>query len=147
MTEIGGRCSCGAVEFTFSPESLLAYECHCSICRKATGSAFSTTLMAPERTFSWVHGEGSVASYAKEGGYMVNFCSRCGSPVPNRFRNFPLYCVPVGSLDGSPDITVIVKLHLGSRAQWDKDTFEGKQFFEMPTLKEMLALLHVQPKP
>ena len=141
---VRGQCSCGAIKFKFSPESLLAYECHCSICRKATGSAFSTTLMAPESGFSWIHGEDRVSSYSKEGGYRVSFCSHCGSPVPNKFRTFPLYSVPAGSIDGSPDINVIVKLHLGSRAQWDKDNFEGKRFLEMPTLNEMLELLHVQ---
>ena len=147
MTELRGQCSCGAVEFKFSTEALLAYQCHCSICRKATGSAFSTTLVAPESSFAWTRGEDRVSSYSKDSGYKVNFCSHCGSPVPNKFRSFPLYSVPVGSIDESPNIDVVAKLHLGSRARWDKDNFEGKCFLEMPTLNEMLELLHVHAKP
>lgn len=147
MTEIGGQCSCGAIGFEFSADSLRAYQCHCSICRKATGSAFSTTLMAPESSFEWTRGEKLVSSYSKEGGYKVSFCSHCGSPVPNKFRNFPLYSVPVGSIDRPPAINVVVKLHLDSRAQWDQDKFDGKCFPEMPTLSEMLDFLHVSAKP
>ena len=147
MTVLLGQCSCGSVGFSFSADSLLAYQCHCSICRKATGSAFSTTLMAPESSFVWTRGEERVSSYSKEGGYKVSFCSRCGSPVPNKFRNFPLYSVPAGSTDGQPDIRVVVKLHLDSRAQWDKDNFEGERFPKMPTLNEILKLLHVQAMP
>ena len=145
MTELYGQCSCGAVGFKFSTVTLLAYQCHCSICRKATGSSFSTTLIAPENGFVWTRGEKQVSSYSKENGYKVSFCSGCGSPVPNKFRGYPLFCVPVGSIDGLPDINVIVKLHLGSRATWDKEKFEGKRFIEMPTIHEILELLHVQP--
>jgi hypothetical protein len=147
MMTLSGQCSCGLVGFSFSRASLLAYQCHCSVCRKATGSAFSTTLIAPESNFIWNRGGEHVSSYFKEGGYKVSFCSNCGSPVPNKFRNFSLYSVPLGSIDGQPDIRVVAKLHLNSRAQWDKDNFEGTRFPEMPMLQEMLELLHVDSQP
>lgn len=147
MTEVHGQCSCGSIAYKFLANSLLAYQCHCSICRKATGSAFSTTLMAPEPGFAWLRGEELISSYARESGYTVNFCSRCGSPVPNKFRSFPLLSVPVGGIDGEPPVKVVAQLHLGSRAKWDTGTFEGRQFDEMPSLDEMFELLHVHGKP
>lgn len=142
MSEIHGQCSCGAVEFKFSAKSLLAYQCHCSICRKATGSAFSTTLLAPESSFEWIRGKEKLSSYSRDSGYKVNFCSYCGNPVPNKFRNYPLYSVPAGSLDNSDDIIVAVQIYLGSRAKWDTDLNEGEQFAETPAINEMLELLH-----
>ena len=144
MSLIHGQCSCGVVEFEFSTDTLLAYQCHCSICRKATGSAFSTTLITSESNFVWIRGKEKVSSYAKKSGYKTQFCSHCGSPVPNKFRGYPLFSVPVGSLDGLPDIKIVVQLHLSSRARWDKDYFEGQKFIEMPTIHEMLAFLHIQ---
>lgn len=147
MMELHGQCSCGSVGFRFSADSLLAYQCHCSVCRKATGSAFSTTLIAPDGDFEWTHGKKLVSSYSKKGGYKVCFCSHCGSPVPNKFRNFPLYSIPVGSLDDSQNINVVVKLNLDSRAQWDQEKFEGKRFSNMPILNEMLEFLHISAKP
>lgn len=137
-----GQCLCGAVGFAFSTPALRAYQCHCSVCRKASGSAYSTTLLAPENLFSWVRGTEYVLSYARNNGYRVNFCSTCGSPVPNKFRNFPLISVPVGSLDGTSDIEVVASIFLGSRAAWDTKRLQEKQFAEMPSLDEMLALLH-----
>jgi len=148
MPTLRGHCSCGAVEYEFSTDSLRAYQCHCSICRNASGSAYSTTLMAPESKFTWIRGTEYVSSYAKENGYKVNFCSRCGNPVPNKFRNFPLYSVPVGGLEGTADIEVVAKIYLGSRAAWDKDQFQGKSFVEMPSfLETMLELLHAHTEP
>ena len=141
MSEIHGQCTCGAVEFKFSTEKLMAYQCHCSICRKATGSAFSTTLLAPESGFAWLCGEEKLSSYSRGSGYKVNFCSCCGNPVPNKFRNFPLFSVPAGILDNSNDIKVVVQIYLGSGAKWDKDRIEGQQFVETPTINEMLELL------
>ena len=103
--------------------------------------------MAPEIAFQWLRGEELVASHTKEGGYRLDFCSRCGSPVPNKFRGFPLYSVPVGSIDGDPDISVAVQLHLTSRAKWDKPTSDGQHFDEMPSLAEMLELLGIDEQP
>lgn len=147
MEDVYGQCSCGAVGYKFSAESLIAYQCHCSICRKATGSAFSTTLMAQASNFAWLCGEESITSYAKESGYKVNFCSHCGSPVPNRFRDFPLFSVPVGSVEGEHPVKVKIQLYLGSRANWDGDILQGRQFDEMPRLGEMFELLHIDRKP
>ena len=143
MSELHGKCSCGEVEFKFTTDALVAYQCHCSICRKATGSAFSTTLMTAEDTFVWLLGKEKISSYSKKSGYKVNFCSNCGSPVPNKFRNFPLFSVPVGSLDNSDDIEIAVQIFLDSRAAWDKEKIAGEQFSTMPSLDEMFEMMHV----
>ena len=143
MSGLHGKCACGEVEFKFTANSPIAYQCYCSICRRATGSAFSTTILAPESNFIWLLGEEKISSYSKENGYKVNFCSNCGSPVPNRFRNYPLYSVPVGSLVDSDDIKIAVQIYLGSRASWDKDQIEGEQFATMPSLDEMFEMMHV----
>ena len=147
MKELRGQCSCGAVEFKFSPDSLRAYQCHCSLCQKASGSAYSTTLMAPENRFSWVRGAEHISSYEKDSGYKVSFCSRCGSPVPNKFRGLPLFSIPAGSLDGEPDLEIVAKIYLGSQVKWDNDRFNGKCFSERPSLDEVFNLLGVTTEP
>ena len=139
--EIDGQCSCGAVAFSISVATPRAHQCHCSICRKATGSAFTTTLMAPAEGFRWLRGEEVVVFHSKPNGYTLGFCSSCGSPVPNRFRDYPLYSVPVGSLDDPPEIPVVAQLYLGSRARWEGDELAGRRYEEMPGLDEMLELL------
>jgi len=143
MNDVYGQCSCGSVAYRFTADKLIAYQCHCSICRKVTGSAFSTTLMAPERSFSWLRGEDLVSSYAKENGYRNNFCSRCGSPVPNKFRDYPLFNVPVGSIESGPPVEIAAQIFMGSRAHWDSSALGGRQYDEMPSLDEMLELLGI----
>ena len=144
MPEINGQCSCGAVKFKFDIEELFAYQCHCSICRRATGSACSTTLMAPEQDFVWCGGKEKVSSYSNENGYMTSFCSCCGSPVPNKFRDYLLYSVPLGCLDNDPDIKVVAQIYLGSKAKWEKDKLVEQKYIEMPSLGEILGFLHVR---
>lgn len=144
MPLLYGQCSCGSVAFKFSSDAVRAYQCHCSICRKATGSAFSTTVMAPEAYFEWTHGQEIITSYSKKSGYKVSFCSRCGSPVPNKFRGLPLYTVPAGSLEDSGALEIVVHLHLGSKAAWDLNPVTGHQFNEIPSLQTVLELLHAE---
>jgi len=144
MTEIIGKCSCGVIEYQFSMTDLLAYQCHCSVCRKATGSAFSTTLMVPVMSFQWLSSESSIATYKKENEYKVSFCSMCGSPVPNMFRNFPLLSVPVGGIENSEDIVIAAQIYLGSKAEWDMGKMTGTKYEEIPSLEKMLEILHAE---
>jgi hypothetical protein len=97
--------------------------------------------MAPEQDFVWSEGTERVSSYSRETGYKINFCSCCGSPVPNKFRDLPLYSIPLGTLDNEPIIKVVVQIYLGSKAKWEKEQLEGRQYVEMPPIEEMLAFL------
>ena len=38
--ELAGKCYCGAVQYRVADEFLYAANCHCSNCRRTTGSAF-----------------------------------------------------------------------------------------------------------
>jgi hypothetical protein len=38
--ELAGGCLCGAVRFRVTAEPLAAYYCHCSMCRKISGSIY-----------------------------------------------------------------------------------------------------------
>lgn len=144
MINIHGQCLCEAVKFTFVSDALWAYQCHCSLCRKVTGSAYSTTLFAHEKGLEWKQGHEKVTDYSKGNGYRLGFCSCCGSPVPNKFRDLPLYSVPLGCLDDVADINVVAQLYMGSKAAWEKGKLDGQQFAEIPALDEMFEMLHVQ---
>jgi hypothetical protein len=37
---LAGKCFCGAVQYTVADEFLYSANCHCSDCRRTTGSAF-----------------------------------------------------------------------------------------------------------
>ena len=58
-----GGCLCGAVTYEVRSPFLRFAHCHCSRCRKATGTGHATNLYcAPER-FTWLTGENLVTRY------------------------------------------------------------------------------------
>lgn len=143
MREIKGKCLCGTVQYQLNSEQLIAYQCHCSLCRQFSGTAFSTTLFAKVEAFKWIAGKESIKTYSRTSGYTVQFCTTCGSTVPNQFRDYPLYSVPAGALNDDYNIEVAVQLFLGSRAQWDQEKFNGYKYEEMPGLEEIFTHLHL----
>jgi hypothetical protein len=42
-----GGCNCGAVRFEIVGEPMTVAACHCTTCRRQSGSAFSVNLIAP----------------------------------------------------------------------------------------------------
>ncbi len=60
---ISGSCLCNAVRFTVKPPFIQFYHCHCSQCRKSTGTAHATNLYAKIVNFSWVSGIDNITRY------------------------------------------------------------------------------------
>lgn len=116
-----GKCLCGEVKFEISGQLANLYQCHCSLCRKATGAAANAATFVPSAWFRWLSGEQKISSFQKSTGYRSDFCSACGSPVPNPLRDKELMWVPAGLLDESFEASVTVHLHLQSAALWDHD--------------------------
>ena len=82
---ISGSCLCGTVKFTLTgPFSAFRY-CHCSRCRKASGSAHAANLLVPRNQFKWTAGESSVKRYKLPSAqrFAVWFCTECGTRVPH----------------------------------------------------------------
>ena len=40
-----GGCLCGAVRYEITQPPLVAYTCHCTVCQRLTGSAFSSAIV------------------------------------------------------------------------------------------------------
>ena len=119
---VKGQCLCGAVSFEVQGELPNLYQCHCSLCRKATGAAANAATIVAEHAFRWLSGEGQISSFVKPTGYRSDFCSACGSPVPNRLRGMSKVWVPAGLLDEQSEVTIAVHLHWESAAAWERDT-------------------------
>jgi hypothetical protein len=137
-----GQCLCGKVRFKISGELPLLYQCHCSLCRKQGGSSSNTATVVANEQFRWLAGQEAISSWVKETGFRSDFCSTCGSPVPNPLRNTPYYWVPAGLLDGDNGLEVGVHLFVGSKAAWDVPSKTGAQYDSWPGLLEFIQLLH-----
>jgi len=75
-----GRCLCGSVKLHVGEISDIIC-CHCSLCRKASGSAFATNGFVNILDFKIISGQESVSSFESRPGKFRYFCSRCASPI------------------------------------------------------------------
>ncbi|MBD3655701.1 MULTISPECIES: GFA family protein [Marinobacter] len=119
---MNGECLCGEVQFEIQGDLPNLYQCHCSLCRKATGSAANAATFVHQQNFRWLSGQARVTSFQKPTGYRSDFCSVCGSPVPNQLRDTELVWIPAGLLREDFDAAVNVHLHLDSAAAWEGDS-------------------------
>ncbi|WP_242634365.1 GFA family protein [Marinobacter salicampi] len=119
---VKGECLCGQIQFEIDGALPNLYQCHCSLCRKATGAAANAATFVDRENFRWVTGEILITSFQKPSGYRSDFCSACGSPVPNQLRGSELMWVPAGLLQGELTAEVAVHLHLSSSASWERDS-------------------------
>ncbi|MFZ1726038.1 MAG: GFA family protein [Albidovulum sp.] len=74
---ISGQCLCGAVKVTMTPAKREIHACHCSMCRRWTGSAFLEIDAIPGTLKS----EGPVRIYESSDWAERASCGRCGSPL------------------------------------------------------------------
>ncbi len=118
---MNGECLCGAVTFEIDGALPNLYQCHCSLCRKVTGSMANAATFVDQGNFRWVTGQDNITSFQKATGYRSDFCRTCGSPVPNPLRSTNLVWVPAGLLAGDIESSVAVHLHVDSSARWARD--------------------------
>ena len=136
-----GQCLCGQVAFELSGKIPALYQCHCSLCRRVSGSSANAALVIDAAQFSWVRGEERIQRYRRADGWKSHFCRECGSPVPNSSREGRAFWVPVGLLEDDPSLRLGAHLYLASRAHWDVVADHGSQFDEMPDSAALDELL------
>lgn len=137
-----GKCLCGLVEFEVVGTFPRLYQCHCSLCRKQGGSSSNTATIVGAENFRWLSGQEHISSWVKDTGFRSDFCSKCGSPVPNPLRSTPFYWVPVGLLDNEQQLEIAAHLFVGSKALWDVIASQGTHYETAPELSEFISLLH-----
>jgi hypothetical protein len=114
-----GSCLCGGIRFEISGPVAGIAQCHCSLCRKSSGTGSIATLRVRAEQLRWLSGEDLVRTFARPSGYGTSFCSVCGSPAPDPDSARAHYGIPAGLLDGDPALRFIEHIFVGSKAQWD----------------------------
>jgi hypothetical protein len=111
---------CGSVVFEVDLPFDRFVNCHCSRCRKATGTAHAVNAAVASRALRWRQGRELVARYdlPTARSFATAFCRRCGSPLPHLTRSGREAIIPAGALDGSLDVTPDRHAHWESRANW-----------------------------
>ena len=109
-----GKCLCGSVTWEISGTPEFAYNCHCSMCRKAHGAAFGTYYFVKSSDFRWTGSQDSVKRHASSDKLTRSFCGTCGSVTPDPDDDGVF--VPAGCHDDGPPVDA--HIFVGSRAPW-----------------------------
>jgi hypothetical protein len=128
MTKRTGSCLCGARRYEIKGEIDGVWMCHCSLCRKASGSVGNAILIVPRERFRWLSGEEHGAIYALRPSYTITRCKTCGSPLPAEEDDKNVY-ITAGTLDEPLGAGVRTHLFCASRADWDQDA-PGVRYFD-----------------
>jgi hypothetical protein len=105
--------------------------CHCSTCRRAHGTAFSTVLPVAKAGFRWTSGEELLRWYESSPGKKRWFCGTCGSHlISTRDANTESVLLRAGSIDGDPGLRPIAHAWVGSKADWWEIPDDLQQFEE-----------------
>ena len=100
---VTGACNCGAVQFEIDAALSGVYVCHCSICRRSTGSNGIAVVVVQNEQFRWVQGRQRIATWKKpNASWQTWFCSVCGSPVPGENDAARMF-VPAGAITQGGD--------------------------------------------
>ena len=128
---LGGSCLCGVVEYRVADEFEYALICHCSQCRRATGSAFKPFGGIRKEKLALVAGEASVMRYGSEAAHDLH-CGKCGSLLWSWFRDSPYLHVTYGSLMDAPSLRPTAHIYVGSKAPWDFIADDLPQYDQLP---------------
>jgi hypothetical protein len=122
LTLFTGGCACGAIRYECAAAPLLALNCHCRDCQRASGTAFAAIIRVPAAAFTVTKGAPRFYTVTGNSGNMVSrgFCPQCGSPVFSRLSGMSdIVGVRVGSLDDPSGYRPVVDIFVASAQPWD----------------------------
>jgi len=115
-----GKCLCAEVTIKINGPISDIIHCHCSLCRKNSGTAYATNGFINRADFEIITGKSSLTTFTFKPGRNRHFCTKCGSPVfssndqdPSRLR------IRLGILDSDITERPISHNFVTSKANWD----------------------------
>jgi hypothetical protein len=123
-TRHAGSCLCGGIRYEIDGELGQFGYCHCTSCRKASGSAHGANVAVDRESFRLLAGAELLREYESSPGKRRVFCSRCGSPMYAYLTKSPdVIRVRLGSLDTPLYDRPRAHTWVSDKATWE--TIEG----------------------
>ncbi|MBQ4852495.1 GFA family protein [Pseudoalteromonas sp. MMG013] len=114
-------CLCGAVKIEIHGAITDIIHCHCSLCRKSTGSAYATNGFVDTEQFKITQGINHIAHFEFKTGRKRHFCRHCASPLySSNAENTKKVRLRLGILDSPISERPISHNFVTSKADWDE---------------------------
>jgi len=126
------ECYCGHVKLEVDDAFVSAFYCHCSRCRRETGSAFSAIACIEVERFAIVGGDEVVLRSGGSADGHRAVCSRCHARLFAIVRAQRYVHIPLGILTDAPGIRPSFHIYVGSKAPWYTICDELPQHAELP---------------
>ena len=115
-----GGCNCGGLRYRVTKEPLTSYICHCHLCQKRTGSAFSMSIVFPATGLHLEEGEPVkteriLANGSKNCSYV---CGHCYSRLYTQRDGSPMINLRAGTLDDTSCIRPVAQIWTSSAQAW-----------------------------
>jgi hypothetical protein len=115
---LAGQCLCGAVHYAVEDTFSYAMNCHCSQCRRATGSAFKPFAGIEAAKLRITEGEGNLSIYGDPAEGHDAHCKTCGSLLYSIVNDGATAHVTLGTLVDDPTIRPTKHIFVSSKAPW-----------------------------
>jgi len=125
-----GSCLCGTCVFELKGRISAVGKCHCSKCRKVSGTGSNAVHWARPENVEWVSGKENIKSFRRPDGWGTDFCDTCGSPLPALAGDGSMWFVPAGLLDEDPGVGVRGHIWTSSKPSWEVIGDDAPQFEE-----------------
>ena len=134
MDYLKGSCLCAKIQIQIPDSFDFAGNCHCSECRKFSGSAFASAAGIEFADLKFIQGEEFVTYYHKSEETDLAFCSNCGSSLFSNKSKTGKANIRLGIFDDVPVQHPTFHIFVGTKAPWYEITDDLVQFDELPSI-------------
>jgi hypothetical protein len=120
-SKLSGGCACGAIRYESDAAPTVMLNCHCSDCRKASGSGYAAIVIVQKSSLQ-LSGEARFHKLRGGSGSIIErgFCPDCGSSLFVRLERFPnVLGIQAGSLDDPALHNPSMDVYTDSAPEWD----------------------------
>ena len=113
-----GSCLCGGFKYMVKNPSKVLLNCHCGMCKKATGAAFVSGIVFSKDDIFLLE-TSTISSFKSSENAIRYFCNRCGCSVYAEEPEYPdIIGMYAGTLDCDPGIKVCGEAYTKYKAPW-----------------------------
>lgn len=115
-----GSCYCGQVTVKISGAIDSIIHCHCSKCRKSSGTAYATNGVVKRDEFEITSGAEHIGKFGKVEGKYRHFCKLCASPIySSNIDDQQNVRIRLGMLDSDIIERPMAHTFMTSKANWE----------------------------
>ena len=129
MPDFPGRCLCGRIRFEIRGQVGPFAYCHCTSCRRASGTAFTANAPVREVDLKWLSGRDEIGEFESSPGKFRAFCRGCGSPIyARRVSAAGWLSMRLGLIDDELASSATAHFNVSEKARWFNVTDDLPQF-------------------